>query len=74
FRAARVIGGVLVFALAPQDELRLAMLGTWAKPPDHVAWAAVGLAVVLVLFAMSPTGPRALGSFLEFASIDDLAR
>ena len=50
------------------------MLGTWAKPPDHVAWAALGVAVALLLFALSPAGPRALGSFLELASIDDLAR
>lgn len=60
--------------IAPQDDLRIFMLGSWAKPPDHVAWAVLAVGGLLALFALSPAGPRALGSFLEFASIDDLAR
>ncbi|WP_146017262.1 hypothetical protein, partial [Pseudomonas sp. MPR-AND1A] len=60
--------------IAPQDDLRIFMLGSWAKPPDHVAWAVLAVGGLLALFALSPAGQRALGSFLEFASIDDLAR
>lgn len=53
---------------------RLALLGTWAKPPDDVAWGALALAALLLVVAASPAGPRALASLLDFASIDDLAR
>ena len=63
--------------LSPQDAsgpVALAMLGTWAKPPDQVAWAALAVAAALILFALTPSGPRALGAFLDLSSMDDVAR
>lgn len=36
------------------------VLGTWGKPPDFVAWAALALAIVFLIVAMMPA--RVLGS------------
>ncbi len=55
-------------------DLRLLVLGAWAKPPDHAAWGALGLAALLLLVTLLPFGPRTLGSLLDFASIDDFSR
>ncbi len=63
--------------LSPQDAtgpVALAMLGTWARPPDHIAWAALAVSAVLILFALSPSGPRALASMFDLSSMDDGAR
>ncbi len=59
--------------MSPTD-LRLLVLGAWAKPPDVAAWGALGVAVVLLVVTLLPFGPRVLGSLLDFASIDDFSR
>jgi hypothetical protein len=60
--------------LVSTTDLRLLVLGAWAKPPDFAAWGALGVAVLLLLVTLLPFGPRTLGSLLDFASIDDFSR
>ena len=61
--------------LDPLEQSSLApAFGTWGKPPDHVAWVALGVAVLLTVVAILPRGPRAAASLFDFASIDDLAQ
>jgi hypothetical protein len=56
------------------SDLRLLVLGAWAKPPDFAAWGALVVAALLLLVTLVPFGPRTLGSLLDFASIDDFSR
>jgi hypothetical protein len=49
-------------------------LGAWSRPPDLPAQVALGLAVILLVLALVPGGPRWLASALDFASLADLTR
>ena len=58
----------------PPPPISLGVLGDWGVPPDYAAWGALGLAAVLVVVALLPSGPKSLAQLLEFASLDDLGR
>jgi hypothetical protein len=49
-------------------------LGTWARPPDRPAQAALALAAFLLVVALVPRGPRWLANALDFSGLPDVAR
>ncbi len=52
----------------------LSWAGTWSRPPDHPAQAALGAAVALLLLALLPGGPRWIGAVLDSWGVGNLAR
>jgi hypothetical protein len=51
-----------------------AWLGTWSRPPDRPAQAALALAAALLTLALVPRGTRWLASIVDLSSIADLRR
>jgi hypothetical protein len=60
--------------LPPAVPAAAAWIGTWSRPPDRPAQAAFILAVLLIVVALVPGGPRWLGSLVDFTSLVDVAR
>lgn len=49
-------------------------LGSWSRPPDRPAQAALALGVALLSLAVVPHGPRWLASVIDLSSVADLRR
>jgi hypothetical protein len=59
---------------APLVPAPVSWVGVWGRPPDRPAMVALGVAILLLVAAASPEGPKRLASLLEAWGVADFAR